>query len=310
MILGIIAAVITAAILLGAYYAYRVAFYSPEKKRTDTIDFPTGEGYDDKLDHMQNLVRQMRERPFEPVTITSFDGKTLYGRYYHVRDGAPLQVQMHGYRSHAFRDFCGGAKLAMKLGHNVLLADQRAHGKSQGSTISFGVLERFDCQRWAWYARQRFGADVPIILTGISMGAATVLMASDLDLPETVRGIVADCPYSSPREILVKVAADMGMPPKLAGVFCSLGSLLYGHFRLDSASAENAVKHTRLPVLLLHGENDTFVPCDMSRKIYNTCASEKQLETFPDASHGVSYLKDPKRYESAVQGFISRCIGQ
>lgn len=310
MILGISAVLITAAILLGAYYAYRVAFYSPEKNRTDTIEFPAGEGYDDKMDHMQDLVRQMSELPFEAVTITSFDGKTLYGRYYHVRDGAPLQIQLHGYRSHAFRDFCGGAKLAMKLGHNVLLADQRAHGKSQGSTISFGVLERFDCRSWAYYAHERFDADVPIILTGISMGAATVLMASDLELPETVRGIVADCPYSSPKEIIVKVAGEMGMPPKLAGVFCGLGAFLYGHFRLGSASAADSVKRTKLPVLLLHGESDTFVPCEMSRRIYDACASEKQLETFPDASHGVSYLKDPKRYESVVQGFVARCIGQ
>ena len=142
------------------------------------------------------------------------------------------------------------------------------------------------------------------------MGATTVLMASDLELPETVCGIVADCPYSSPRDIITKVAGKFGLPRKPAAALCSLGAWLYGHFRVGNGSALESVRNTKLPVLLLHGEADQLVPCHMSREIYDACASTKELHTFPEASHGMCYLEDPQRYEAVVGGFLQRCLSE
>lgn len=147
----------------------------------------------------------MDELTFESVFITSFDGVKLYARYYHVRDGAPLQIQFHGYRGSALLDFCGGNKLAREIGHNTLVVDQRAHGKSGGNTITFGINERYDCLSCINYAVERSGKETPIFLSGVSMDAATVLMASELNLPDNVIGIIADSPYSSPEEIIRKV---------------------------------------------------------------------------------------------------------
>ena len=258
---------------------------------------------------MLSLIREMDEIPYEAVTISAQDGTKLAARYYHVRDGAPLQIQFHGYRGTAVRDFCGGNKLARESGQNTLVVDQRAHGKSGGTAITFGIRERWDCLSWAEYANQRFGSDTPIFLSGVSMGAATVLMASELKLPANVIGIIADCPYSSPEAIIRKVCReDMHLPPALVMPFIRLGARLFGHFDLREASALEAVQHTHIPILLIHGEDDRFVPCDMSREIFGACAGEKNRVTFPGAGHGLSYIVDTETYSDAVSCFVSQCL--
>lgn len=293
-------------LLFAAFYAYRVAFYVPSSYQENIYDLPPGEQFERNHETMRKCIDRLNGLPFESVTITSFDGKKLFGRYYHTRDGAPLQIQFHGYRGSAMRDFCGGTPFARRLGHNALVVDQRSHGRSEGHTISFGILERFDCQSWCRYAHDRFGKETPLILVGVSMGAATVLMASDLELPENVRAVVADCPYSAPKSIICKVAAEMGIPRKAAGLVCTIGAFVYGKFRLDASSALDAVRRTKLPILLVHGRDDDFVPCHMSQEIYDVCTSEKELHIFPNAGHGMCYLEDPQRYEAVVESFLTR----
>ena len=180
--------------VLLAWFSYHKAFYSPETRKEDIYVLPRGEQYEKERQRMLSLIREMDGIPYEPVYVTAYDGVRLFARYYHVRDGAPLQIQFHGYRGSAMRDFCGGNKLARESGQNTLVVDQRAHGRSGGTTITFGIRERLDCRSWAEYARQRFGPDTPVFLSGVSMGAATVLMASELELPGNVAGIIADCP--------------------------------------------------------------------------------------------------------------------
>lgn len=308
MIIAIVSVGLLLLVLAGSYYAYRVAFYVSPRYEQDIYELPRGEKSPERLSVLRTCIQKLNALPYEAITITSTDGKKLFGRYYHSRDGAPVQIQFHGYRGSAMRDFCGATAFARKLGHNVLVVDQRCHGQSEGHTITFGIRERYDCQSWANYAYQRFGKDTPLVLAGVSMGGATVLMASDLELPETVCAIVADCPYSSPKAIIAKVAGEMGLPQKPAAAICCLGALLYGHFRVSGCNALDCVKATKLPVLLIHGEADQLVPCDMSRDLYEACASDKELQTFPGATHGMSYLEDPQRYEATVGGFLERCI--
>lgn len=293
-------------ILLVSYIAYRMAFYAPTRVKDTDYSMPVGKQYDKVRPGIAKSVDEMLARSYEPVTITSYDGKKLFARYYHAADGAPLQIQFHGYKSSAVLDFCGGSKLAGRLGHNALVVDQRSHGKSEGKAITFGIKERKDCLSWIEYARSRFGENVKIILAGLSMGAATVLMATDLKLPDNVIGVMADCPYSSPKEIIMKVCQDMHLPPKLLYPFIKLGARLFAHFNLEESSAVNAVKQTKLPILLIHGEADHFVPCSMSRRIYEVCPSRIMLETIPDAGHGLSYMVNPQKYEDVTVEFIRK----
>ena len=308
MIITVASAALLSLILGGSYWAYRVAFYVSPHTQQDLYELPRGETRKEKHELLRQCIQGLDALPYEAVQITSVDGKKLFGKYYHTREGAPVQIQFHGYRGCALRDYCGGTAFARKLGHNVLVVDQRCHGQSEGRTITFGIRERYDCQSWASYAYRRFGKETPLILCGVSMGATTVLMASALELPETVCAIIADCPYSSPKAIISKVAGEMGLPEKPAAAICGLGAMLYGHFRVSGCDALDCVRATKLPVLLIHGEADQLVPCDMSRAIYAACASEKELQTFPGATHGMSYLEDPQRYEATVSAFLDRCI--
>ena len=298
---------IAAILLMGGYYTYRIAFYSPKKGR-DKISTFASHKYDPYRKEINRLFCQLSGRPYEEVSIVSFDGLTLFGRYYHVKDGAPLDIGFHGYRSSALTDFAGGSELSFSMGHNLLLIDERAHGRSEGRTITFGIQERWDADSWVRYAVERFGADTEIILYGISMGAATVLMASALGLPENVRGVIADCPYTSAKDIICSVGHDSVVPMELLYPFVRLSAKLFGRADLTQADALSAVKSARVPILLIHGEDDRFVPCDMSRAIAAANPEKIEFHTFPGAGHGLSCLVDMPRYEALVKAFAARTI--
>lgn len=294
-------------ILLISYYAYRRAFYAKSKNPSEyKVKLPEGEIYQNEYDRAIAFIKVLDEIDHEKVTILSRDGTLLSARYYHVSDGAPIHIEFHGYRSRATTDFCGINVLVRDLGHNTLLVDQRAHGNSGGKSITFGIKERYDCLDWVNYVTNRFGTDTKIILSGLSMGGATVLMASELDLPENVIGIMADCPYSSPKEIIKQECKKMKLPAALAYPFIRLGAIIFGRFDPSAANAKDAVSKTKIPILIIHGEDDDFVPCSMSREIYDSCASDKTLVTIPKASHGISYIIDRPLYENKVSEFLNK----
>lgn len=304
----IILAAVAAVILLLSRYTYKICFHVAKDHFEDPYEKVNNPQFQAVQHLMDKSTGIMESTACEFVTIQSHDGLTLHGRYYDVAKNAPVIIVFHGYRSSTLRDAAGGFSLGLKMGYNVLAVDQRAHGKSGGRVISFGIKERYDCLKWIEYVNQRLGKDTPIILCGISMGAATVLMSASLDLPKNVRGIIADCPYSSPAAIIRKVCRDIGYPPALAFPVLWLGALIFGRFRLCSCDAVIAVRNTDIPILLIHGGDDRFVPCQMSKDIYENCADHAQLHIFPDAGHGLSYIIDHIRYEEICLKFLKDAI--
>ncbi len=304
--MGILILLAALGILLLAFalYSYRICFYSPKKRHEDIYEAPEGPQYEKYGQKMVEIALIMESAQCETVTVTAWDGTVLSGRLYDYFPGAPVMLAFHGYRSMALRDCAGAFALSQKLGFNILAVDQRGHGSSEGAAITFGIRERQDCLNWIEYTSDRFGHDRPIILSGISMGAATVLMASELELPKNVCCIMADCPYDSPAGIISKVAKDLGYPKALAMPVIRLGAKLFGNLNLLESTASGAVQSAKVPILLIHGEDDRFVPCDMSRKIYQHCSSKAQLHTIPDAGHGLSYILDPRRYEKICVDFL------
>ena len=291
-------------IIAFSFYTFYVCFYSKKDRTEDPYAIMRGKQYQAVKDNIITCTRIMDKASCEWVYTDSFDGLKLAGRYYHTADGAPLIILFHGYRSMSLRDCAGGYILSKKLGFNILAVDQRAHAESEGRVISFGICEHRDCGSWVNFVRRRFGSDTKIILSGLSMGAATVLMAAQLDFPDNVVAILADCPYSSPADIIRKVCRDRHLPDHLAYPFIRLGAWIYGGFDLEMTTACNAVKKATVPILLIHGEDDRFVPCEMSRLIHSCCASASELETFPGAGHGLCYMVDPIRYETVTIRFL------
>lgn len=286
-----------------SHYIYREAFFSPSNTHPTPDVEMQGSQYQQVRDHIYRMAHIMERYPYESITIRSYDGLKLHGRYYHFKDGAPLEILCHGYRSHPYRDCSGGHSLSRKLGYNTLVIDQRAHGESEGNIISFGVNERLDCEAWAKYLADRF-PKVPIVLSGLSMGAATVLMASELDLPPSVCAIIADSPYSSPGAIIEKVCQDQRYPLRICRPIIYLAARLWGRFNLKQCTAKDAVRHAKVPILLIHGGDDRLVPWTMSQEIALACGSPVTAEIFPDAGHGLCYVNDPIKYEQTVVTFL------
>ena len=306
MTLFLLFCIVLALVLGAAYYAYRIAFYNSYKTR-DQKPNVVGEQYDAYRPRMREIYQNLKNRPYEAVTVLSRDGLTLSGRYYHVADGAPLDLCFHGYRSTPLTDFSGSAELSFAMGHNLLLVDQRAHGESQGRTISFGIKERWDVLSWAEYAVNRFGAGVEILLYGVSMGGATVLMASELKLPKNIKAIVADCPYSSPIDVILHVGQSNPLPNWLIRLFVILGAKIYGGFDINEVTAAEAMKHTKVPILIIHGGGDTYVPCHMS-DIATGNPGMVTRHIIPSAEHGISYLVDTQTYCALMEEFIKTIL--
>lgn len=298
------AAAVLLLIFVGAYVCWRMAFFVSPRERGKLLPLPASEQYAPFAELSSKMLQAAVALPYEDIWTVSREGLRLHGKYYAGAPGAPVQIMFHGYRSSAERDFCGGLQAAIHGGFHILLVDQRAHGESEGSCLTFGVKERFDCLCWAEYAAERFGPDCSIFLYGMSMGAATALMAAALPLPRQVVGIVADCGYSAPSDILRKVIRDRGLPCFPVYGLLRLGARLFGRFDPEEASPRVALEQCSLPVLLIHGGDDRFVPCEMSRENFRHCAAEnKHLLIVPGAGHGISYLLDSRGYLEALADF-------
>ena len=303
--LAILAALVVIVILI-AYICFRMAFYVP-KKRPAAEEYPVPDSEEclPYRDQMIQWIKETRALPQEDMQITSFDGLTLRGRYYEYAPGAPIELMLHGYRGESERDMCGGVQRCFALGRSALVVDQRACGRSEGTVITFGAKEHRDCLSWVDHMVKRFGPDVKIILTGISMGAATVVMASGCDLPKNVIGVLADCGCSSAKEIIkLVIRYRMGLPPDLSYRFVRLGARLFGGFDPDTASPVDYIRNAKVPVIFYHGDADYFVPCYMSQDMFDACPSRKEIVIIPGAAHGLCFPKDPDTYLRTLSEFF------
>ncbi len=292
--------------LTSAFITYKLIF-ARGKCVTDPYECFGDEASTNCIDDIHASVTRLLNTPFEAVNIISHDGLKLSARLYLVKEDAPFEIMMHGYRSLSTRDFSGGACDAMDRCHNILLVDQRAHGESEGKTISFGALEAEDCLGWIAFLNERFGNKTKIILLGISMGASTVLLASAKDLPENVKGVIADCPFSSAKAIIKKVGYSLHYPMKLLFPFVKLGARLFGRFSIEAAEPLAVIEYARVPILLIHGASDGFVPCEMSLMLKEK-NPDISLHIFPGADHGASYCIDPERYKMITYDFLSSVL--
>lgn len=216
-------------------YCFNTAFYVKKGHHENPYDLPQNEQYQPYYNQMIHLVDALNNEPYEAVSIKSFDGLTLRGRLYVYDETAPIELSFNGYRTDGIHD-CGGVfQISQHFGHNMLVVDQRATGESDGNVISFGINERYDVVAWAQFIANRY-PQMKIVLVGGSLGAATVLMASELELPVNVVGVVADSAYISPKAIIKKVIQGMNLSPTVMYPFVKLSAKIFGRFNLEAAS--------------------------------------------------------------------------
>lgn len=249
--------------------------------------------------------RWLESMPYINVYIKSFDGLRLYGALLENYSDK-IVICVHGFTGSGKKDFASLAQAYYKNGYNVLLVDNRAHGQSEGKYVGFGVLDRFDLRNWVKYVINRFGSNVQIFLHGISMGAATVLMASSI-MPKNVRGIIADCGFTSVYEIFEYVLKRDYHLPKFPIIYLTnIMSKIRAGYGYKDVNTTAEIARSDIPILFIHGENDEFVPLWMTMKNYSHCKAYKELFIVKESEHAESHYIDKKGYERRILTFIEK----
>lgn len=251
---------------------------------------------------------KLAAQPHETVEIQARDGTHLLGHWVAAENPRRIVLAMHGWRSSWKHDFGMIADFLRRSGCSVLYAEQRGQGGSGGDYMGFGLPERYDCLDWINWINRRTGGKEDIYLCGVSMGASTVLMAGGLDLPKNVRGIVADCGYTSPVAVWKHVAKNhLHLSYGVCGGPAGRRAQKKIAMAMDCETCPNALARCSVPVLFIHGTDDHFVPIEMTYENYKACAAPKRLLVVPGAEHGMSYLVNPTGYESAIKDFWADC---
>ncbi|MCL6456897.1 MAG: alpha/beta hydrolase [Gorillibacterium sp.] len=299
---SVVILVVLGAILLGAgSYFYNYAIL--RKKKTFMQSSPDLEG--DK--GWTEGTAWFESTSYERKSLLTKDGLHLYA--YELEAPKPtdkIVILVHGYDSLGKGMGVFARFYHEELGYHVVMPDLRGHGESEGNYVGFGWHDRMDLLQWIEHVIASRGEDCQILLHGVSMGAGTVLMTSGEALPDQVKGIIADCSYSSVRDILSYQMKRMFKLPAfpLIPVTSLVCRKRAGYF-FSEASAVKQVQKAKKPILFIHGEADTFVPAEMAHTLYAAAeAPEKRLFLVPGAGHAKAFFADREGYTSQLKDFL------
>jgi fermentation-respiration switch protein FrsA (DUF1100 family) len=251
----------------------------------------------------------LEQYPFEQIYLHTEDGIELAGYYYaNPARKTKTAVLIHGHSSSGFEGYgCVGLKY-IRHGYNILLMDNRACGNSEGKWCTFGLLERKDTLQWVQYLAKENPKD-EMVIHGTSLGGATACMLSEMALPDQVKAIVSDCAYANIRKQLeYSIQKTMHVPYQLV-----LPQTLWWFHQetglsVDDASPLEAVKHAKVPMLFIHGEEDRYVKKENALALYDACTSEKKLLLIPGAGHAAAHYVGKEKYEGPLFQFLDQYI--
>jgi hypothetical protein len=314
MILKILLAILALIIIFYAVltiYFFRLTILRKDKPMVSASEM----GSDNKWTGYKKTIEQGREwvnsHGYEDVYIQSKDGLKLHGYYLqHEKPTNKLLICLHGYTSNAMNDCPPVAKAYYELGFSSILVDDRAHGKSEGKYIGFGILDRYDLLAWINYAIERFGKDVQIVIHGDSMGASTVLMTTGFkDLPKNVKFAVADCGFTSPESVFAHILKrDYHMSSFPIMNLTSAVSKKFAGYGYNEYTTTEAMEVTTTPTLFVAGKEDTFVPTWMTQENYDKCSAPKKLVWIEGAGHAAAFYENQELFMDNVKEFISKYI--
>lgn len=310
-ILKITASVILAGAVTGAVGTYAIAKYFFNRTiirsnaKTEKTQEMSGTNWNVYVPQISEAREKLAKLPQEDMFIESEDGLKLHATFFPCQGSKKVVICFHGYTSEGLNDYTTLAVFYLNNGYNLLIVDNRAHGRSEGEYIGFGCLDRHDAKLWIYSMIDKLGEDCKILLHGDSMGGATVLMTTGLELPSQVRAAVSDCAFTTAKEVFTHVLKKRyHLPPtpilQVAGKMVKKKA----GYGLDECNARREVAKATIPILFFHGGADDFVPCYMVRELYNACRTKKKLVIVEGAGHVESCYKDPDLYEGAIKEFI------
>ena len=306
LIAGIIIAVLVILVIIISYEMFKICCArktSPVAKMVVKVAMPENAGFAESTargyEFWNNAV-------FEDAYITGRDGLTLHAYYRKHENAKRAVIMIHGYRGTGVSNFAAVLPYYDAMECDMLLIDQRCAGKSEGKYITFGITERYDAADWAkWLSGKR--PDIPIYFDGISMGAATVLGVSGLELPKNTAGIIADSGYTTPRKILTHVVKTFVPLPvfPLVDLIALMFRIFTGH-SIDELDCRECLKNTNIPICFAHGKKDRFVPYSMCEENYAVCNSDKVVFYSENAEHGMSFIEDQDAVLDMIREFFAK----
>ncbi len=257
-----------------------------------------------------NWIDWVVAQKFEQLTLTSRDGLKLSGYYLPAsKPTDKLVILTHGYLGNAKQMGLFGQHYHNDLNYNIFMPDARGHGKSEGNYYGFGWPDRLDLIDWTRLLVKKLGSDTKVAYHGLSMGAATVLMASGEELPRQVKAIIADSPYESVYQLFKYQMTRMFYLPAFPLLdSTSVLTKIRAGYSFREASVLKAVEKTNVPILYIHGDSDTFVPTKMAKNLYQHTSSNAELFLVPNANHGESFAMAQDKYKMALAYFLNRYL--
>lgn len=310
VILAILGIIIVFELALAVYF-FRLTILRKDKPMVSKDEMGDSNKWVGYKAIMDNARTWLNGKGFEDVEIQSKDGLKLHG-YYIQNDNQSdkLVICIHGYTSKGMSECPAFAKAYYDMGYSALIIDNRAHGKSEGKYVGFGILDRYDLLEWIKYSINRFGENIQIVLHGDSMGASTILMTTGFkDLPKNVKVAVADCGFTSPEEVFSHVLKRDYHIPKfplmnITNLFCKK----FAGYGFSEYTTLDAMKTTKTPTLFVSGKKDTFVPTNMTLENYNECSAPKEIFWVDEAGHAASFFEDNKLFLDKLKKFLSKYV--
>lgn len=251
--------------------------------------------------------KKLLAMPIKTVEINAPDGEKLIARVVTPeKSNGRLILACHGARSSGIGEFRLISEYLYKNGYTFIMPDHRGCGDSGGKFMGYGTHESKDSYLWIDYAKEHF-PNLDIFLMGVSMGGATVLMMNEYADDEAIKGVIADCSYTSAwNEFSHHLKTSFHVPNFPILYICNLYNRIFAGYSFKKASPIEAVKNAKKPVLFIHGGEDEFVPTYMEKQLYDACCTEKEMITVANAVHARSYYADPKTYEAAIERFMDK----
>ena len=285
---------------LVARICYHVAF-----ERKSVLKRAEKQATAEKLNEFKIDFGWWDKQEMEEFSIESGDKLKLFGHFI-KKNNKKVVIVVHGYGAN-FKEMQQYVKLFVDKNYSVLAVENRAHGKSEGDMIGFGVLDKDDVLLWIKFINEKFESP-EICLFGLSMGGATVCLLAGEKLPSNVRCIISDCGFASVYEQFKHVAKKYGHLPAFPSLY------IFDHymktvkdFDLKKYNAINSVKNTKIPILYIHGKKDDFVPIENSVKMYDATPENLRDKFFvEEADHAMAYPTAEILYEKKVQEFLRK----
>ncbi|PID22340.1 alpha/beta hydrolase [Sporosarcina sp. P3] len=292
--------------IAGSFFFYNLAIKrGPKDFLTGNVDLKVSA---ETMDVFLNgdWIDWVEQQEFEEMHMPSRDGVDLTGYYLAAKQPTDkLVILTHGYLGHAKQMGLYGQYYHEELGYNIFMPNARGHGKSGGDYYGFGWPDRLDVMDWTKLLVGEMGTHTQVIYHGLSMGAATVLMASGENLPKQVKAIIADSPYQSVYQLFAYQLDRMFHLPAfpLLDNMSLLTSARAG-YSLKEADALSAVQRATVPILYIHGNADTFVPTEMTKELFEKTKSDAELFLVDDANHGEAFVMEQEAYKRKVVEFL------